>query len=37
MGLCGLTKAERMRAIIRLSQLLMQGAGVAGKESDDER
>ena len=33
----GLTNAERTKAIIRLSQLLMQAAGVAGKESDDER
>ena len=37
MGLRGLTNAERTKAIIRLSQLLMQAAGVAGKESDDER
>jgi hypothetical protein len=36
MGLRGLTSAERTKAIIRLSQLLMQAAGVAGKESDDE-
>ncbi|MFL6605681.1 MAG: hypothetical protein ACJ8R9_30725 [Steroidobacteraceae bacterium] len=37
MGLRGLTNAERTKAIIRLSHLLMQAAGVAGKESDDER
>lgn len=37
MGLRGLTNAERTKAIIRLSQLLMQAAGMAGKESDDER
>jgi hypothetical protein len=37
MGLRGLTSAERTKAIIRLSQLLIQAAGVAGKESDDER
>jgi hypothetical protein len=37
MGLRGLTSAERTKAVIRLSQLLMQAAGVAGKESDDER
>lgn len=33
----GLAKAERMKAIIRLSQLLMQAADVAVKESDGER
>jgi hypothetical protein len=37
MGLRSLTNAERTKAIIRLSQLLIQAAGVAGKESDDER
>lgn len=37
MGLRGLTQAERMKAVTRLSQLLMQATGVAGAESDDER
>jgi hypothetical protein len=37
MGLRGLRNAERTKAIIRLSHLLIQAAGVAGKESDDER
>jgi len=37
MGLRGLTKAERMKAVTRLSQLLMHAAGVAGKEGGDER
>jgi hypothetical protein len=37
MGLRGMTNAERTKAIIRLSYLLMQVAGVAGKESDDGR
>jgi len=36
MGLRGLTKAEQMKVVTRLSQLLMQAAGVAGTESDDE-
>lgn len=36
-GLRGLTNAERTKAVIRLSQLLMYAAGVAGKENDDER
>jgi hypothetical protein len=37
MGLLGLTSAQRMKAIIQLSQLLMLAAGVAVKEHDDER
>ena len=37
MGLRGLTRAERMKAATRLAQLLMQAAGVAGREGDDER
>jgi hypothetical protein len=37
MGLRGMTNAERTKAIVRLSHLLMQAAGVAGKESDDGR
>jgi len=37
MGLRGLPNAERTKVIIRLSQLLMQAAGVAGKEDDHER
>lgn len=37
MGLHGMTNAERTKAIVRLSHLLMQAAGVAGKESDDGR
>jgi hypothetical protein len=36
-GLRGLTNAERTKAIIRLSQLLIQAAGVVGPEIDDER
>jgi hypothetical protein len=36
-GLLGLTSAERMKAVIRLSQLLMLAAGVAAEERDDER
>lgn len=37
MSLRGLTKAERTKVIIRLSQVLIQAAGVACQESDDER
>jgi hypothetical protein len=37
MGLRGLTTAERIKAVARLSQLLMEAAGVAGKGDDDER
>jgi hypothetical protein len=36
-GLLGLTSAERMKATIQLSQLLMLAAGVAAEERDDER
>jgi hypothetical protein len=36
-GLLGLTSAERIKAIIQLSQLLMLAAGLAAEESDDER
>jgi len=37
MGLRGLTNAERTKVIIRLSQLLIQAAGVVVQEMDDER
>jgi hypothetical protein len=36
-GLLGLTSIERMKAVIHLSHLLMQAAGVAATESIDER
>ena len=36
-GLLGLTNAQRMKAVIQLSQLLMLAAGVAVEERDDER
>lgn len=36
-ALLGLTSAERMKAVIHLSQLLMLAAGVAAEERDDER
>lgn len=37
MGLRGLTRAERAKAVAQLAQLLLQAAGVAALESDDER
>jgi len=37
MRLHGLTRAERKKAVIRLAHVLMLAAGVATKESDDER
>ena len=36
-GLLGLTRIERMKAVIELSHLLMQAAGIAAVERDDER
>ena len=36
-GLLGLADAERRKAVNQLSQLLLQAAGVATEESDDER
>jgi hypothetical protein len=36
-GVLGLTSAERMKAVIQLSRLLMLAAGVAAEEPDDER
>ena len=35
-GLLGLTSAQRMKAVMQLSQILIQAAGVAAKESNDE-
>jgi hypothetical protein len=37
MRLHGLTSAERKKVVIRLAHVLMLAAGVATKESDDER
>jgi hypothetical protein len=36
-GLLGLTSAQRMKAVMQLSQVLTLAAGVGSKESDDER
>jgi len=36
-GLFGLTSAQRIKAIVQLSQLLMLAAEVAVEEHDDER
>ena len=36
-GLLGLTSAQRMKAVMQLSQILILAAGVAPKGSDDER
>ena len=36
-GLLGLTGAERMKVVVQLSRVLMQAAGVAAEERDDER
>jgi len=37
MQLRGLTSVERKKVVIRLAHVLMLAAGVATKESDDER
>jgi hypothetical protein len=36
-GLLGLTIAQRMKAVMQLSQVLILAAGAAPKESDNER
>jgi len=36
-GLLGLTKAQQMKIVTQLSQVLILAAGVACKESSDER
>ncbi len=36
-GLLGLTSAQRMKAVMQLSQILILAAGAATKESGDER
>jgi hypothetical protein len=36
-GLLGLTSAQRMKAVMQLSQVLILAADIAPKESDDER
>ncbi len=36
-GLLGMTRIERMKAVIELSHLLMQAAGISALERDNER
>jgi hypothetical protein len=36
-GLLGLTNAQRMKAVMQLSQVLILAASVAAKECNDER
>jgi hypothetical protein len=36
-GLCGLSTAERTKAVTNLAHLLMLAAGVVVEENDDER